>query len=82
MEHAWKVCVPQGTEGSNPSLSATFIYLDTTVNHTYLLPNLISLQALTSLFYHYLSKYRSNHLRFGLVIEYVRLNHLVTVLHR
>ncbi len=21
-EHAWKVCVPHGTEGSNPSLSA------------------------------------------------------------
>ncbi len=21
-EHAWKACVPQGTEGSNPSLSA------------------------------------------------------------
>jgi hypothetical protein len=21
-EHAWKVCVPQGTEGSNPSLTA------------------------------------------------------------
>jgi hypothetical protein len=23
-EHAWKVCVPQGTEGSNPSLSAIY----------------------------------------------------------
>ena len=23
-EHAWKVCVPQGTEGSNPSLTAKF----------------------------------------------------------
>ena len=22
IEHAWKACVPQGTEGSNPSLSA------------------------------------------------------------
>ena len=25
-EHAWKVCVPHGTEGSNPSLSATLSY--------------------------------------------------------
>jgi hypothetical protein len=22
-EHAWKVCIPQGIEGSNPSLTAT-----------------------------------------------------------
>ena len=24
-EHAWKVCVPQGTEGSNPSFSAILL---------------------------------------------------------
>jgi hypothetical protein len=23
IEHAWKACVPQGTAGSNPALSAT-----------------------------------------------------------
>ena len=27
--HAWKACVPQkGTEGSNPSLSAKFLFLE------------------------------------------------------
>ena len=25
-EHAWKACVRQRTEGSNPSLSASFLY--------------------------------------------------------
>jgi hypothetical protein len=26
-EHAWKVCIPQGIEGSNPSLTAIFIQI-------------------------------------------------------
>ena len=25
-EHAWKVCIPQGIEGSNPSLTAIYLY--------------------------------------------------------
>lgn len=24
-EHAWKVCIPQGIEGSNPSLTAIYL---------------------------------------------------------
>ncbi len=28
-EHAWKVCIPQGIEGSNPSLTAIIILLET-----------------------------------------------------
>ncbi|GEM_PF-1952418 len=28
IEHAWKACVPQGTEGSNPSLSANILKVE------------------------------------------------------
>ena len=30
-EHAWKVCVRQRTEGSNPSLTATLFFEDTKI---------------------------------------------------